>query len=159
MMFQNSIRHTQGPFKQQQKSTAVIYNASGNDSYNWLPWELFWSIHESTDWQQSTICHHQAFTGSLTVSSAACLILLSLVYLFYIPLWLCQSKLHFINLQIRSIHIVEIKLMKSAASLNASRTRSHSTLPHWSPWMFLSFSINLNQAKVSVAYILRPSKH
>ena len=137
MMFQNSIRHTQGPSKQQQKtSTAMICNASGSDSDNWLPWEFFRSIHKSTEWQQSTICHQQAFVGSPTVSSAACLILLSPVYLFYISLWLCQSKLHFINLLIKSINIAEIKLMRSPASSNASRTRSYSTLPHWSPWKF-----------------------
>lgn len=94
--------------KKKEKSTAVIYNASGSDSCNWLPWELFWSVHESTDWQQSTICHHQAFMASLTASSAAHLILLSPVYLFYISLWLCQSKLHFINLLVRSFHIAEI---------------------------------------------------
>lgn len=45
------------------KRTVVIHNASANDSYNWLPRELFWSVRESTDWQQSTICHHQALMG------------------------------------------------------------------------------------------------
>lgn len=104
------------------KKAVMIYSASGSDSYNCLPWELFWSVHESTDWQHSTMCHHQAFMGSLTVSSAARLILLSPVYLFYVSLWLCQSKLHFINLLIGSIHTAEIKLMKGTASLNASRT-------------------------------------
>lgn len=151
MMLQN----TQGPSKQK-KCTAVIYNPSGGDSYNWLPRELFWSVHESTDWQQSTICHHQAFMSSLTVSSVACLILLSPVYLFYISLWLCQSKLYFIHLPIRSIHIAENKLMRSAASLSASRTRSYSTLPHLSPWKFFHKS-ELGQS--SHFQTLRPSKH
>lgn len=38
VLFQNSIRHTQGPSKQTNKKyTAVIYNAPGSDSCNWLP--------------------------------------------------------------------------------------------------------------------------
>lgn len=109
------------------KSTAMIYSASGSDSHNCLSWELFWSVHESTDWQQSTICHHHAFKGSHTVSSAACLILLSPVYFFYVSLWLCQSKLHFINLLIRSIYTAEVILVTNAGSLNTSEPEVRSS--------------------------------
>lgn len=151
----------------------MIYSASGSDSHNCLSWEFFWSVHESTDWQQCTICHHQAFKGSHTVSSAACLILLSPVYFFYVSLWLCQSKLHFINLLIRSIYTAEIILVTNAGSLNTSEPEVRSScltdaefscnsgprqsltsklwhIRHWSVGIWVMLNTPLNKAYLSM---------